>query len=201
MFFDFDNDGWPDLLLVNGHVYPEVDKQRLGSDYEEPRILYHNLGNGTFADISANAGPGITAHASSRGLAVGDLWNDGKLSAVVSNMNEPPSLLVNQARSPNHWIGIRTVGTKSNRDGIGARVSVKAGARTLVDEVRSGSSYSSNSDMRVHFGLGAATKVDFIQIRWPSGLVERFEKVPVDSVQILKEGTGTAVAAEAKKPA
>jgi hypothetical protein len=199
MFFDFDNDGWPDLILVNGHVYPEVDKQNLGSSYEEPRILYHNLGNGTFADISARAGPGITTVASSRGLAVGDLWNDGKLSAVISNMNAPPSLLVNQVRSSNHWIAVRTVGTKSNRDGIGARTSVKLGARTLVDEVRSGSSYISQSDMRVHFGLGAATKVEYVQIRWPSGLTERFENVPVDSIQTLKEGSGVAVAAEAKK--
>lgn len=200
MFFDFDNDSWPDLLLVNGHVYPEVDKQHLGSDYEEPRILYHNLGKGTFADISADAGPAITAHSSSRGLAVGDLWNDGKMSAVISNMNAPPSLLVNQVRSSNHWIGIRTVGTRSNCDGIGARISVKAGARTLVDEVRSGSSYNSNSDMRVHFGLGAATKVDSVQIRWPSGLVERFENPSVDSIHILKEGSGAPVKAEERKP-
>jgi hypothetical protein len=199
MFLDFDNDGWPDLLLVNGHVYPEVDTQHLGSDYEEPRILYHNLGNGTFADISATAGPGITAHASSRGLAVGDLWNDGKVSAVVSNMNAPPSLLVNQVHSANHWIAVRTVGTKSNRDGIGARISVKVGPRTLVDEVRSGSSYNSNSDRRVHFGLGAAKKVDSLQIRWPSGLVECFENQPVDSIQTLKEGSGSALAAEGKK--
>ena len=198
MFFDFDNDGWPDLILVNGHVYPEVDKQNLGSNYEEPRILYHNLGNGTFSDISASAGPAITAVASSRGVAVGDLWNDGKLSVVISNMNAPPSLLVNQVRSPNHWIAIRTVGTKSNHDGIGAKISVKAGTRTLVDEARSGSSYISNNDMRVHFGLGAATKVDWVQIRWPSGLVERFENVPVDSIQTVREGSGTAVA-EANK--
>ncbi len=199
MFFDFDNDGWPDLILVNGHVYPEVDKQNLGSNYEEPRILYHNLGNGTFSDISASAGPAITTVASSRGVAVGDLWNDGKLSVVISNMNAPPSLLVNQVRSPNHWIVIHAMGAKSNRDGIGAKISVKAGARTLVDEVRSGSSYISNNDMRVHFGLGSVTKVDFVQIRWPSGTVERFENVPVDSIQTLKEGSGTAVPAEAKK--
>jgi hypothetical protein len=199
MFFDFDNDGWPDLILVNGHVYPEVDRQNLGSNYEEPRILYRNLGNGTFSDISATAGPGITTTSSSRGLAIGDLWNDGKLSAVISNMNEPPSLLVNQVRSPNHWIAIHTVGTKSNRDGIGARISVKTGARTLVDEVRSGSSYISNNDMRVHFGLGSATKVDSVQIRWPSGLVERFENLPVDSIQTLKEGSGSANVPVAKK--
>ncbi|MFY9562189.1 MAG: CRTAC1 family protein [Terriglobales bacterium] len=201
MFLDFDNDGWPDLLLVNGHVYPEVDKNNLGSNYEEPRILYHNLGKGTFADISASAGPGITTPASSRGLAVGDLWNDGRISAVITNLNAAPSLLVNQVRNSNHWIAIHTVGTKSNRDGIGARISVKTGPHTLVDEVRSGSSYNSSSDMRVHFGLGSATKADSVQIRWPSGLVERFDNLPADSIQTLKEGSGTPVMAAAKKPA
>jgi len=200
MFLDFDNDSWPDLLLVNGHVYPEVDKNNLGSNYEEPRILYHNLGKGTFADISASAGPGINMHASSRGLAVGDLWNDGRISAVITNLNAAPSLLVNQVRNSNHWIAIRTVGTKSNRDGIGARISVKAGARTLVDEVRSGSSYNSSSDMRVHFGLGSATKVDSLLVRWPSGLLARFDNLSVDSIQTLKEGSGTAVTSDAKKP-
>ena len=200
MFLDVDNDGWPDLLLVNGHVYPEVDKNNLGSNYEEPRILYHNLGKGAFADISASAGPGINMHASSRGLAVGDLWNDGRTSGVITNLNAAPSLLVNQVRNSNHWIAIRTVGTKSNRDGIGARISVKAGARTWMDEVRSGSSYNSSSDMRVHFGLGSATKVESIQIRWPSGLLERFDNLPIDSIQTLKEGSGTAVPSEARKP-
>jgi enediyne biosynthesis protein E4 len=200
MFLDVDNDGWPDLLLVNGHVYPEVDKNNLGSNYEEPRILYHNLGKGTFADISAAAGPGINARASSRGLAIGDLWNDGRISAVITNLNAVPSLLVNQVRSANHWIAIRTVGTKSNRDGIGARISVTAGARTQVDEVRSGSSYNSSSDMRVHFGLGSATKVNSVQIHWPSGLQEHFDNLPVDAIQTLKEGSGTPAASDAKKP-
>jgi enediyne biosynthesis protein E4 len=200
MFLDFDNDGWPDLLLVNGHVYPEVDKNNLGSNYEEPRILYHNLGKGAFADISAGAGPGISARASSRGLAIGDLWNDGRVSAVITNLNAVPSLLVNQVRSANHWIGIRTVGTKSNRDGIGARISVTAGTRTLVDEVRSGSSYNSSSDMRVHFGLGSATTMNSVQIRWPSGLQEHFDNLPADSIHTLKEGSGTPAASDAKKP-
>src|SRR6266850_381081 len=108
MFIDVDNDGWPDLLLINGHVYPEVDKQHLGSDYQEPRILYHNKGNGTFEDISEDAGPGITTAKSGRGLAVGDLWNDGRMSGVVSNMNAPVSLLVNQVKSGNHWIAFKT---------------------------------------------------------------------------------------------
>jgi hypothetical protein len=199
MFLDFDNDSWPDLLLVNGHVYPEVDKQNLGSSYEEPRILYHNNGNKTFSDISPQGGLGITAVRAGRGLAIGDLWNDGRISAVISNMNATPSLLVNQVRSPNHWIGIMTVGTKSNRDGIGARITVKVGARTLVDEVRSGSSYDSNNDMRIHFGLEAATKIDWIQIRWPSGLTERFENsISVDAIHTLKEGSGTEVKQPAK---
>jgi hypothetical protein len=198
-FFDMDNDGWPDLLLVNGHVYPEVDRQKLGSSYEEPRILYHNDGSGKFDDISDNAGSGITTPHAGRGLAVADLWNDGRISAVISNMNAPPSLLVNQVRSANHWIGIRTIGTKSNRDGIGARISVKAGPRTLVDEVRSGSSYNSNHDMRVHFGLGSIAKVDWVNVRWPSGLTERYEDVASDKINMLKEGTGKVLEATAKK--
>jgi len=199
MFFDFDNDGWSDLILVNGHVYPEVDSQHLGSSFKEPRILYHNNGDGTFSDISASAGAAITTAASSRGLAVGDLWNDGKISIVVSNMNAVASLLVNQVRSANHWIAIRTVGTKSNRDGIGARIRVKTAARTLVDEVRSGSSFDSNSDMRVHFGLGAAAKIEWIEIRWPSGLTEKFSNLPVDQIHTLQEGSGVPVEAKSKK--
>jgi hypothetical protein len=193
MFFDFDNDGWPDLLVVNGHVYPEVDKQHLGSNFQEPKILYRNNGNGTFTDVSAEAGPGITAATSARGLAIGDLWNNGQLSAVISSMNARPSLLVNQVKSKNHWIAFRAIGTKSNRDGIGARVTLSAGGRVRVDEVRSGSSYSSSSDMRVHFGLGQMDKIEFVEVRWPSGLQERFTGLTVDSIHELKEGTGAAV--------
>jgi hypothetical protein len=197
MFFDFDNDGWPDLLLVNGHVYPEVDKQNLGSTFEEPKILYHNNGDGTFTDISAEAGRAITTLTSARGLAIGDLWNDGRLSAVISHMNGAPSLLVNQIRSPKHWVAFHLIGTGSNRDAIGARLSLRAGGRLRVDEVRSGSSYSSNSDMRVHFGLGQATKIDFVEVRWPSGLRERFDNLSINAIQELKEGSGAAM----EKPA
>jgi hypothetical protein len=208
MFFDFDNDGWPDLLLVNGHVYPEVDSQHLGSAFREPRILYHNNGNSTFTDISADAGPGITTASSSRGLAIGDLWNDGRLSAVISNMNAPPSLLVNDVRTSNHWIAFRLIGAsyaaasqklRSNRDAIGARITMKAGSRLFVNEVRSGSSYDSNSDMRVHFGLGSATKIDSVQVRWPSGLVENFDNLAVDTIHTLKEGSGAAAKPEPQK--
>ena len=190
MFLDFDNDGWPDLLAVNGHVYPEVDRQHLGSTYEEPKILYHNNGNGTFTDISAYAGTGITTPTSARGMATGDLWNDGRMSVAISNMNSHPSLLVNQVKSPNHWIALHLIGTRSNRDGIGARVSVMAGERLRIDEVRSGSSYISSSNMQLHFGLGQNDKVSFAEVRWPSGRVEKFENLPIDSISDLREGTG-----------
>jgi enediyne biosynthesis protein E4 len=228
MFLDFDNDSWPDLLLVNGHVYPEVDSEHLGSSFQEPRILYHNNGNATFTDISATAGPGITQARSSRGLAIGDLWNDGRLSAVVSNMNAPPSLLVNQIRTANHWVAFRAIGAsgtpsqsatarpaaaasdppnnsapptlKSTRDAIGARLRVKAGPRTLIEEVRSGSSFDSNNDVRVHFGLGAASKIDWVEVRWPSGLLEKFETLKVDAIHTLKEGSGIRTAATPPAP-
>jgi enediyne biosynthesis protein E4 len=195
MFFDFDNDGWPDLLLVNGHVYPEVDSLKTGIDYYEPKLLYHNRGNGTFADVSQAAGPGIMAATAARGLAVGDLWNDGRLSAVIVNRNGLPNLLVNQTKYPNHWIDIRMVGTRSNRSGIGARVSVRTASRQQISEVRSGSSYISQSDMRVHFGLGAENKIQAIGVRWPSGLVERFVNATVDTIMTVKEGTGEPVEA------
>lgn len=200
MFFDFDNDGWPDLILANGHVYPEVDKFHLGSGYMEPRLLYHNNGNGTFTDISAESGTGITASTSARGLAVGDLWNDGQLEVVINNVYAKPSLLVNTAHSKNHWIAFKTAGTRSNRDGIGAKIILKIGKKTLVDEVRSGSSYISQNDLRVHFGLGVIDKVEPVQVRWPSGLVEHFDHLAVDAIHTLKEGTGIAIAPTPTKP-
>jgi hypothetical protein len=126
-------------------------------------------------------------------LAVGDLWNDGRISAVISNMNAPMSLLVNQVKSSNHWIAFKTTGTKSNRDGIGAKIRMKVGDRVLVDEVRSGSSYDSSSDVRVHFGLAAATKLDWVEVRWPSGLREKFMNMQLDSMNTLQEGSGDAV--------
>jgi hypothetical protein len=200
MFFDFDNDGWPDLILANGHVYPEVDKFHLGSGYLQPRLLYHNTGNGTFKDVSATAGTGITTASSARGLAVGDLWNNGQISVVISNVYAKPSLLVNTLPSANHWIAFKMVGTRSNRDAIGAKITVKVGKRLLVDEVRSGSSYISQNDLRVHFGLGTAGKIDAMQVRWPSGFVEHFDNVAVDTIHTLKEGSGRAIVAAPKKP-
>jgi hypothetical protein len=191
MFLDVDNDGWPDILAVNGHVYPEVDTAHLGATYREPRVLYWNQGNGKFKDISKLSGPGITEPMSSRGLAVGDLWNDGRESAVVNNMDEKPLLLVNLAANSNHWIGVILQGTKSNRDGIGARVTVSAGGRAWVQEERSGSSYISNNDLRLHFGLGSASAIQFIDVVWPSGLDERFAGGASNRFLTLVEGKGT----------
>ena len=190
MFLDLDNHGWPDLLVVNGHVYPEVDSNKLGSSYREPRCVYRNLGNGRFDDISKQSGPGITQPAPGRGLAVGDLWNDGRTEAVINNVSDHPMLLVNLARNRNHWLGVRLVGTQSNRDGIGARVTVRSKSRSWVDEVRSGSSYSSSNDLRLHFGLGQSTHIESIQIRWPNGREETFSDIGADQFVTLSEGTG-----------
>jgi hypothetical protein len=190
MFVDLDNHGWPDLLVVNGHVYPEVDSNKLGSTYRESRAVYRNLGNGKFDDISRQSGPGVTQPAPGRGLAVGDLWNDGRMEAVINNIGERAMLLVNLAKNQNHWLGVRLIGTQSNRDAIGARVTVRCSTRSWVDEVRSGSSYSSSSDLRLHFGLGGCTLAEFIQVRWPNGREEIFPGGAADRFATLKEGTG-----------
>jgi enediyne biosynthesis protein E4 len=194
MFFDMDNDGWPDILIANGHVYPEVDTAHLGATYKEPRLVYWNQGNGKFKDISRTAGPGCTEPESSRGLAIADFWNEGRLSAVINNSGAKPLLLVNQAANTNHWIGISVVGTRSNRDGIGASVSVIAGGKKWMQEVRSGSSYLSSSDLRLHFGLGAVSRIDRVEIDWPSGVKEWFSVPAVDRILTLTEGTGQAPA-------
>ncbi len=191
MFLDVDNDGWPDILSVNGHVYPEVDSEHLGSNYREPRLLYRNLGNGKFADITKASGPGITEPASSRGLATADLWNDGRTEAVINNVSSLPMLLVNRAPDANHWVGLKLVGTVSNRDAIGARVLLRGTAegkdRVWVNEVRSGSSYNSSSDLRLHFGLGPAPKLSGIEVHWPSGAVQQFPAPALDTFTTLQE--------------
>ena len=190
VFVDADNDGWPDLLLVNGHVYPEVDTSHLGSTYKQPCLFYWNTGTGRFKDLSKKAGPGCTSVTSARGLAVGDLWNDGRVSAVTNNIDGSPKLLVNEAVNKNHWLGVSLIGTRSNRDGIGARVTVSAGSRHYVQEVRSGSSYDSSSDLRLHFGLGTASTVDGIDVRWPNGEREAFAGGAADRFVSLSEGAG-----------
>ena len=196
MFVDIDNDGWLDLLAVNGHVYPEVDSAHLGSTYREPRLLYWNRSGGKFKDVGAQSGPGITEPMSSRGLAIGDLWNDGRESAVINDIDEKPLLLVNLAANTNHWLGITLKGTRSNRNGIGARVTIFAAGHSWSQEVRSGSSYVSNNDLRLHFGLGSNASIDHIDILWPSGLEEGFDGSGVDRFVSLVEASGKAVSVQ-----
>jgi hypothetical protein len=191
-FLDADNDGRPDLLSANGHVYPEVDTAHLGSTYREPRLFYWNAGNGKFKDLSGQCGPGCTQPAASRGLAIADFWNDGRVSAVVNNMSAAPMLLVNLAANTHHWLGIALRGTQSNRDAIGARVTLRVGQARMVQEVRSGSSYLSSSDLRLHFGLGVNTRVDAIDVLWPNGETEEFPGTNVDRFLTLTEGTAQA---------
>ena len=200
MFIDVDNDGNPDILSVNGHVYPEVDANHLGSTYREPRLFYRNEGGGKFRDLSAQCGPGCSEPQSSRGLAVADLWNDGRMSAVVNNMNGQPMLLVNQSANKNHWLGVASRGRKCNRDGIGAKVTVFAGDRKFVQEVRSGSSYISSSDLRLHFGLGNVKIVDRIEVRWPDGRAETFPGGNADRFVTLVEGGGLSATGIVKRP-
>ncbi|MGA3028009.1 MAG: CRTAC1 family protein [Bryobacteraceae bacterium] len=186
-FFDFDNDGWKDLVIVNGHVYPEVDRLHIDIHSRERAILYHNTGKGTFDDISEAAGPAVLAPHSARGLAVGDIDNDGTLEVLVNNQNEPPSLWKQTRRAPGHWLLLKLIGTKSNRSAIGARVVVTAAGHKQTDEVRSGGSYLSQNDLRLHFGLGDATHADSIEVRWPSGQHTVLKDVAADRIVTITE--------------
>jgi hypothetical protein len=195
-FFDMDNDGWLDILVCNGHVYPEVEQLRTEAAYAQRKLLYRNLRNGHFEDVSMQAGPGISTPAPARGCAFGDFDNDGDIDVVVNCVNQVPQLLRCDSTTGNHWIKVRTIGTKSNRSGIGARIKCVARMPGLdkpveqVDEVRSGGSYFSQNDLRVHFGVGKATKVALLQIRWPSGHVEELKDIDVDRVIYVKEAAG-----------
>ena len=188
-FVDIDNDGWKDIFMVNGHVYPEVEQHKLDRSYRQRRLVYYNMRDGTFRDISRQAGPAISEPRCSHGAAVGDLDNDGSLEIVVNNQNDTPSLLKNYGEKEN-WILIRTVGTQSNRDGIGARVTLFTGKHRQMDEVRSGGSFISQNDLRLHFGLGEATTVDRIEVSWPSGRKEFFSNLKANQMVVLEEGKG-----------
>lgn len=189
-FLDFDNDGWKDLFLANGHVYSQIANRKLHISYKEPKVLYRNLGNGRFEDISQQAGPAIRAENVARGCAFGDFDNDGDVDVLVNNLDGPPTLLRNDGGNRNNWIMIKCVGTRSNRSAIGARVKVTSGERSQIDEVMSGSSYYSQNDFRLHFGLGKATKVDSVEIAWPSGLKENFKNLSVNQLCVVKETKG-----------
>lgn len=178
-FVDVDDDGWRDLVVANGHVYPEVTGKQLGDTYLQPTILYQNLGNGKFADVTAQAGPAFQTPRPARGLAVGDLDGDGRPEIVLVNMNSTPSLLKN--RGPfGHFLNVELTGTKSNRSAIGARVAVSAGGRKMIDEVMSGGSYYSQNSFSLHFGLEESRQVDSIEIRWPSGSVQKLSGTTAD---------------------
>jgi hypothetical protein len=189
-FADLDNDGWLDLLVVAGHVYPQVDQVPAQGGYREPRSLSMNLGNQRFCDASEQAGPALTEKRVSRGLAVGDLFNDGNLDVVINDLDGPPSILRNRGIPGRHWITFELAGTKSNRMAIGARVKIVAGGITQTEEIHSGGSYLSQSDMRVHFGLAAVTKVDSLEIRWPSGKVDTAKDLEGNKFYSVLEGKG-----------
>jgi hypothetical protein len=189
-FLDLDNRGWLDIFIANGHIYPNVDALHRESHYRESKTLYYNLGNGTFADITDQSGPGTREKTVSRGMAYGDLQNDGSLDIVINNLNSAPNLLVNRGKKGN-WITVKLIGTTSNRDAIGARVEVKAGDLDQIAEVRSGCCYLSQSDMRLHFGLGTMQKVEAIKVRWPSGQKETFAVRGINRIVELREGTGS----------
>jgi len=195
-FFDFDNDGWADILICNGHVYPEVEQLKTEAGYVQRKLLYRNLRNGKFEEVTDMAGPGITTPVAGRGCAFGDFDNDGDIDMVVNTVNGPPQLLRCDSSSGNNWIKVKAIGTKSNRSGIGARVTCIATFRgetkphRQIDEVRSGGGYFSQGDLRVHFGLGKANKVDVLEVRWPSGQVDTMKDVAVNQVVFVKEGAG-----------
>jgi hypothetical protein len=206
-FFDMDNDGWLDILMSNGHVYPEVDKSKADLKYAEHKYLYRNLRNGRFEEVTNQGGPGIIENASARGCAFGDYDNDGDLDIAVNCMNAIPQLLRCDSTLNRNWIKIKLVGVKSNRTGIGSRVlvtakTIPAEEKPLVqmDELRSGGSYFSQNDMRMHFGLEQAAKVDLVEIRWLSGQVDQLKDLDVNRLYVIQEG-GKILKAEALKPA
>jgi len=189
-FFDMDNDGWLDLFVACGHVYPQMDNVKGSAAYAEPMLLHRNLRNGTFEEVSKAAGLADMPLKSRRGAAFGDIANNGNVDIVVLNVGEPPSLLLNTNKIPNHRVLFRLEGTKSNRAAIGARVTIQAGGMTQFDEVRGGGSYLSQNDLRLHFGLGSTTKIDLVEVRWPTGKTESFKDVAADKIYAIVEGQG-----------
>ena len=187
---DADNDADLDVFVANGHVYPSADRSGQGTTFLQPKQLFRNDGGRRFEDVTRTAGSGLLLEKSSRGAAFGDYDNDGDIDVLVLNLNDRPSLLRNDTRTGNHWVTIRLEGTRSNRDGIGARIRLRAGGRTQTLEVRSGGSYLSHNDIRAHAGLGAATRIDSIEIRWPSGAVDVAKSVAVDRFYVAEEGNG-----------
>ena len=189
-FFDMDNDGWLDLLFACGHVYPQIDSLASGPGYRQPLFLERNNRDGTFDEVSREAGLANLPLHSRRGAAFGDIFNTGNVDVVLLNVGEPPSLLLNRNEDGNHRVLLKLVGTKSNRAAVGARVTIHAGGVRQIGEVRAGGSYLSQNDLRLHFGLGKSAKIDKVVIRWPSGKIEVLENVSADSIYTILEGSG-----------
>ena len=187
-FFDMDNDGWLDIMAVNGHVYPQMDNIPGAARYQEPILLFRNAARRHLRGRLQFAS-GIET-GSQRGAAFGDINNDGNLDVVIMNIGKPPTLLINQSGSQNHRVLFKLVGTRSNRMAIGARITVKAGKLTQMNEVRAGGSYLSSHDPRLHFGLGQESKIDEVSVRWPGGKVENLRDVPADFIYTVVEGEG-----------
>ena len=183
-FFDYDNDGWVDLLVVNGHVYPQLPT------YRQRNFVHHNNRDGTFTEVGEQLGAPFAEKRTGRGAAFGDIDNDGDVDVVINNLDGPPQLLRNDGGNTNNSILIKTIGVKSNRDGIGARVRVVSGGLTQIEEVYSGGSYLSQSDLRLHFGLEKRSKTDLIEVRWPGGNIDKVTNVGVNKILTIKEGQG-----------
>ena len=199
VFFDADNDGWLDLVVVGGHVYPQVDTLPSGARYKEPKVLQLNQKDGTFCDASEQAGPAFGIPRVSRGVAAGDLFNTGNVDLVIEDLAGEPMILKNNGIAGKHWVSFELQGTKSNRLAIGARVKIVAGRMTQTEEIHSGGSYLSQNDLRVHFGLNTATKIESVEIRWPSGKIEQLKNVDADKYYAVLEGQGI-VPAEKIRP-
>ena len=189
-FVDLDNDGWLDLVLVTGHVYPQADQLASAKGFRQPGFVNMNRGDGTFCDASDQTGPAIQAPHVSRGLAVGDLFNDGNMDVVIEHLDGSPSVLRNHGIEGRHWVSFELAGTKSNRMAIGAKVKVVAGGMTQTEEIHSGGSYLSQNDTRVHFGIGSAAKIDSVEIRWPSGATDTLKDLAADKFYAVLEGKG-----------
>jgi hypothetical protein len=189
-FGDFTNRGWDDIFVANGHTYPQIDQGQMGFTYREPLLYFHNNGDGTFRDITAQTVLSKLPMHSRRGVAFGDINNDGKVDVLMLNLGEPPTLLLNCTATANHAILLKLIGTKSNRSAIGARVTVTAGDLKQVSEVRGGASYMSQNDLRLHFGLAGQAKIDSIEIEWPSGAKQLLRDLAADSIYTVEEGKG-----------
>jgi hypothetical protein len=192
-FFDYDNDGWPDILVVNGHVYPQLEDVKMGGSagYKQRKLLYHNLGNGTFEEVATQAGPALMQKRSSRGAAFGDLDNDGDIDVVINDLDSKPMVLRNDTQTSNHWLGIKLVGLGRNKNAIGSQIKLLSAGHTQVQVVRSGSSYISQDDFRFHFGVGGATKVDDIEITWPDGSKTHATADKLDTIITIAQPTAS----------